>query len=215
MDEKILAEISEQLTVAYMSAGKKITGENVAVVAKSITDSIGFASVEEVRESFRRAKMVQDIPTQRTLAEALANHRAETYSQTSSLPLIENRDPRSAWLPKDQMARNVNMRVAIRNLCAAISEREYSEFCKCHLTRKKRRGDKDVVVLANPKAAHAFDRPKKAMLEDLYKKYWRMLPIARGYPKDAPLNHGLIPPTVPQFRVMLEHEAKVNGYTAA
>ena len=76
------------------------------------------------------------------------------------------------------------------------------------------RGDRDVVVLANPEAAHAFDGPKKRMLEDLYMKYWRMLPIAKGYPKDAPLNHGLTPPTVPQFRVMLEHEAKVNGYTA-
>ena len=54
MDEKILAEISEQLTVAYMQAGKKLTGENVAVVAKSIMDAIGFASVEDVRESFRR-----------------------------------------------------------------------------------------------------------------------------------------------------------------
>lgn len=215
MDEKILAEISEQLTVAYMQAGKKITGENVAVVAKSIMDSIGFASVEEVRESFRRAKMMQDIPTQRTLAEALANHRTETYSQTSSLPLIENRDPRAAWLPTDMKLRKNNMMTAIKNLSAAISDREYSEYCKVHLTRKEKRGDKEVPVYVNESAALAFDRPKKAMLEDLYKKYWRMLPIAKGYPADAPLNHGLIPPTVPQFRVMLEHEAKVNGYTAA
>lgn len=214
MDEKILAETSEQITVAYMQAGKKITGENVAVVAKSIMDSIGFASVEEVRESFRRAKMMQDIPTQRTLAEALANHRAETYSQTSSLPLIENRDQRAAWLPTDMRLRKNNMMTAIRNLSAAISDREYSEYCKVHLTRKEKRGDKEVPVYVNESAALAFDRPKKAMLEDLYKKYWRMLPIAKGYPADAPLNHGLIPPTVPQFRVMLEHEAKVNGYTA-
>jgi hypothetical protein len=214
MDEKILAEISEQITIAYMQAGKKITGENVAVVAKSIMDSIDFASVEEVRESFRRAKMMQDIPTQRTLAEALANHHAETYSQTSSLPLIENADPRSAWLPKDQMRRNINMMTAIKNLSAAISDREYYEYCKVHLTKKVRRGDKEVEVYANLEAALAFDRPKKKMLEDLYEKYWRMLPIAKGYPADAQLNHGLTPPTVPQFRVMLEHEAKVNGYTA-
>lgn len=214
MNEEILAAITEQLTVAYMQAGKKLTGENVAVVAKSLMDAVGFRSVNEVKDSFRRAKMVQDIPTQRTLAEALANHRAETYSQTSALPLIENADPRAAWLPKDQMARNVNMRVAIKNLCAAISDREYSDFCRCHATRKERRGDRDVVVLANPEAAHAFDRPKKELLEDLYMKYWRLLPVAKGYPADAPLNHGLIPPTVPQFRVMLEHEAKVNGYTA-
>ena len=214
MDEKILAEISEQITVAYMQAGKKLTGENVAVVAKSLMDAVGFRSVDEVKDSFRRAKMVQDIPTQRTLAEALANHRAETYSQTPSLPLIENADPRAAWLPKSQMRRNINMMTAIKNLSAAISDREFMEYCKVHVTKTERRGDKEVAVYANLEAALAFDRPKKAMLEDLYMKYWRMLPVANGYPADAPLNHGLIPPTVPQFRVMLEHEARVNGYTA-
>ena len=214
MDEKILAEISEQITVAYMQAGKKLTGENVAVVAKSLMDAVGFRSVDEVKDSFRRAKMVQDIPTQRTLAEALANHRAETYSQTPSLPLIENADPRAAWLPKSQMRRNINMMTAIKNLSAAISDREFMEYCKVHVTKTERRGDKEVAVYANLEAALAFDRPKKAMLEDLYMKYWRMLPVANGYPADAPLNHGLIPPTVPQFRVMLEHEVKVNGSTA-
>lgn len=211
MDEKILAEISEQLTVAYMQAGKKLTGENVAVVAKSIMDAIGFASVEEVRETFRRAKMVQDIPTQRTLAEALANHRAETYSQAPSLPLIENRDPRAAWLPKSQMLRNINMMTAIKNLSAAISDREYMEYCKVHITKKVRRGDKEVAVYANLEAALAFDRPKKAMLEYLYEKYWRLLPMAQGYPKDAPLNHGLIPPSVQNFKVMLAREERIKN----
>ena len=211
MDEKILAEISEQLTVAYMQAGKKLTGENVAVVAKSIMDAIGFASVEDVRESFRRAKMMQDIPTQRTLAEALANHRAETYSQAPSLPLIENRDPRAAWLPKSQMMRNINMMTAIKNLSAAISDREYMEYCKVHVTRTERRGDKVVAVYANLEAALAFDRPKKALLEDLYEKYWRLLPMAQGYPKDAPLNHGLIPPSVPNFKVMLAREERLKN----
>lgn len=211
MDEKILAEISEQLTVAYMQAGKKLTGENVAVVAKSIMDAIGFASVEEVRESFRRAKMVQDIPTQRTLAEALANHRAETYSQAPSLPLIENRDPRAAWLPKSQMMRNINMMTAIKNLSAAISDREYMEYCKVHVTKTERRGDKVVAVYANLEAALAFDRPKKAMLEYLYEKYWRLLPMAQGYPKDAQLNHGLTPPSVPNFKVMLAREERLKN----
>ena len=211
MDEKILAEISEQLTVAYMQAGKKLTGENVAVVAKSIMDAIGFASVEDVRESFRRAKMMQDIPTQRTLAEALANHRAETYSQAPSLPLIENRDPRAAWLPKSQMLRNINMMTAIKNLSAAISDREYMEYCKVHVTKTERRGDKVVAVYANLEAALAFDRPKKAMLEYLYEKYWRLLPMAQGYPKDAPLNHGLTPPSVPNFKVMLAREERIKN----
>lgn len=211
MDEKILAEISEQLTVAYMQAGKKLTGENVAVVAKSLMDAVGFRSVDEVKDSFRRAKMVSDIPTQRTLAEALANHRAETYSQTPSLPLIENRDPRAAWLPKDQMLRNINMMTAIKNLSAAISDREYMEYCKVHVTKKVRRCDNEVAVYANLEAALAFDRPKKAMLEDLYEKYWRLLPMAQGYPKDAPLNHGLTPPSVPNFKVMLAREERLKN----
>lgn len=207
MDEKILAAITEQLTVAYMQAGKKLTGENVAVVAKSLMDAVGFRSVDEVKDSFRRAKMVQDIPTQRTLAEALANHRAESYSQTSSLPLIENADPRAAWLPKSQMKRNINMMTAIKNLSAAISDREYMEYCKVHVTKTERRGDKEVAVYANLEAALAFDRPKKAMLEDLYMKYWRKCSCAAGYPANAPLNHGLTPPTVPEFKAMLHYES--------
>ena len=207
MEEKILAAITEQLTVAYMQAGKKLTGENVAVVAKSLMDAVGFRSVDEVKDSFRRAKMVQDIPTQRTLAEALANHRAETYSQTSALPLIENADPRAAWLPKSQMKRNINMMTAIKNLSAAISDREYMEYCKVHVTKTERRGDKEVAVYANLEAALAFDRPKKAMLEDLYMKYWRKCSCAAGYPANAPLNHGLTPPTVPEFRAMLHYES--------
>lgn len=207
MEEKILAAITEQLTVAYMQAGKKLTGENVAVVAKSLMDAVGFRSVDEVKDSFRRAKMVQDIPTQRTLAEALANHRAESYSQTSSLPLIENADPRAAWLPKSQMQRNINMMTAIKNLSAAISDREYMEYCKVHVTKTERRGDKEVAVYANLEAALAFDRPKKAMLEDLYMKYWRKCSCAAGYPANAPLNHGLTPPTVPEFKAMLHYES--------
>lgn len=211
MEEKILAAITEQLTVAYMQAGKKLTGENVAVVAKSLMDAVGFRSVDEVKDSFRRAKMMQDIPTQRTLAEALANHRAETYSQAPSLPLIENRDPRAAWLPKSQMMRNINMMTAIKNLSAAISDREYMEYCKVHVTKTERRGDKVVAVYSNLEAALAFDRPKKAMLEDLYEKYWRLLPMAQGYPKDAPLNHGLTPPSVPNFKVMLAREERLKN----
>ena len=207
MEEKILAAITEQLTVAYMQAGKKLTGENVAVVAKSLMYAVGFRSVDEVKDSFRRAKMVQDIPTQRTLAEALANHRAETYSQTSSLPLIEIADPRAAWLPKSQMKRNINMMTAIKNLSAAISDREYMEYCKVHVTKTERRGDKEVAVYANLEAALAFDRPKKAMLEDLYMKYWRKCSCAAGYPANAPLNHGLTPPTVPEFKAMLHYES--------
>lgn len=213
MNETIEA-IKKELTVCYIAAHKTVPSSAIDGIAAAVVDAVPSITAENAHDIFRRAVQVEAVPTIPTIVTAARNYHAETYSQKSSLPLIENSDPRAAWLPKDQMARNVNMRVAIKNLCAAISDREYSDFCKCHATRKERRGDRDVVVLANPEAAHAFDRPKKELLEDLYKKYWRLLPVAKGYPADAPLNHGLIPPTVPQFRVMLEHEAKVNGYTA-
>lgn len=213
MNETIEA-IKKELTVCYIAAHKTVPSSAIDGIAAAVMDAVPSITAENAHDIFRRAVQVEAVPTIPSLVTAAKNHLAESYTQVSALPLIENRDPRAAWLPSDMTARTVNMRVAIRNLCAAISEREYSEFCKCHLTRKERRGDKDVVVLANPEAAHAFDGPKKRMLEDLYTKYWRMLPIAKGYPKDAPLNHGLTPPTVPQFRIMLENEAKVNGYAA-
>ena len=211
MDEKILAEISEQLTVAYMQAGKKLTGENVAVVAKSIMDAIGFASVEDVRESFRRAKMMQDIPTQRTLAEALANHRAETFSQTSSLPLIENRDPRAAWLPESMTMKIINMNEAIKNYCAAVGDKMYFDYCRIHARTEENVGERRIIKWQNPDAVAKFDGPIKRYLHYLYGKYWRLLPIAQGYPKDAPLNHGLIPPSVPNFKVMLAREERIKN----
>ena len=210
-NEEIANAVVNELTLAYMQAGSKISTANAIDVAKSLCESLDFKDAVEVKAAFRRAKMVQDIPTQRTLAEALANHRAETFSQTSSLPLIENRDPRAAWLPTDMMLRKSNMMTAIRNLSAAISDAEYFEYCKVHLTRKEKRGDKEVSVYVNEAAALAFDRPKKDMLEYLYEKYWRLLPVAQGYPKDAPLNHGLTPPSVPNFKVMLAREERIKN----
>lgn len=214
MNETIEA-IKKELTVCYIAAHKTVPSSAIDGIAAAVVDAVPSITAENAHDIFRRAVQVEAVPTIPTIVTAARNYHAETYSQTSSLPLIENRDPRAAWLPTDMKLRKNNMMTAIKNLSAAISDREYSEYCKVHLTRKEKRGDKEVPVYVNESAALAFDRPKKAMLEDLYKKYWRLLPIAKGYPADAPLNHGLIPPTVPQFRVMLEHEAKVNGYTAA
>ena len=161
-NEEIANAVVNELTLAYMQAGSKIGTANALDVAKSLCESLDFKDAVEVKATFRRAKMMQDIPTQRTLADALANHRAETYSQMSSLPLIENRDPRAAWLPTDMKLRKNNMMTAIRNLSAAISDAEYFEYCKVHLTRKEKRGDKEVSVYVNEAAALAFDRQRAA-----------------------------------------------------
>ena len=122
-NEEIANAVVNELTLAYMQAGSKIGTANALDVAKSLCESLDFKDAVEVKATFRRAKMMQDIPTQRTLAEALANHRAETFSQTSSLPLIENRDPRAAWLPESMTMKIINMNEAIKNYCAAVSDK--------------------------------------------------------------------------------------------
>ena len=213
IDERTVKAIAAELSIAYMAAHRTVPESSLQVIAASIADAVPAITAENAHSVFRRAMQVEAIPTVPTLTDAAKNHMAENYTQTGA-PALEYKDTRAAWLPADYKRRCLNMMTSIRNLSAAISDREYSEYCKVPLTRKERRGDKEVPVYVNESAALAFDRPKKAMLEDLYRKYWRMLPVAKGYPADAPLNHGLIPPTVPQFRVMLEHEAKVNGYTA-
>lgn len=122
------------------------------------------------------------------------------------MPNEQTTDFRSAWLPKDPMKRYLNMMTAIRNLCAAISDSEYSEYCKSHLKKSEKNGDKEVPVYVNPEAAYAFDNPKKRMLVNLYRKYWRKCACAAGYPVGAPYNLGLVPPTVPEFKAMLYYE---------
>lgn len=78
--EAIEKLVAEQLTLAYVQAGKSIAKNTVVVVANSLADALGFSDENEVRETFRRAKDMADIPTQRVLKEALANHRAESIA---------------------------------------------------------------------------------------------------------------------------------------
>ena len=206
MNETIEA-IKKELTVCYIAAHKTVPSSAIDGIAAAVMDAVPSITAENAHDIFRRAVQVEAVPTIPTIVTAARNHHAETYSQTSSLPLIENRDPRAAWLPTDMKLRKNNMMTAIRNLSAAISDREYMEYCKVHVTKTERRGDKEVAVYANLEAALAFDRPKKKMLEDLYMKYWRKCSCAAGYPANAPLNHGLTPPTVPEFKAMLHYES--------
>lgn len=214
-NETIIAQIKDELTVCYEHIGRKAP-DSLPVVAASIQEAIGFESPEQVHVIFVKAKDIESIPTQKVLKECFRNYGEEVlkYRTATSHAAIGYDDPREAWLPKEDIRRRINLNMAIRNLCAAISDREYTEFCKANLTTTEKRGDKNVVVLVNRQKAMAFNGPKKDMLRRLYLIYWRMLPIAKGYPADAPLNLGLIPPTTQQFRIMLDHEAKVNGYAA-
>ncbi len=83
--------IAAELTLSYVQAGRHVSGDNVVVVSKSLKDALGFDSVEEVRDTFRRARNMEDIPTQRVLSEALRNHRAENIPQPKVEMIEDNR----------------------------------------------------------------------------------------------------------------------------
>lgn len=203
IDERTVNAIAAELSIAYMAAHRTVPESSLQVIAASIADAVPAITAENAHEVFRRAMQVEAIPTVPTLTDAAKNHMAESYPQTGATAL-EYKDPRGAWLPKTWVERCTNMMKAISNLCAAISDEEYMECCKAYL--KKKVGDHWEFV--NNDRRRNFEAPKKAMLQKLYCKYWRNLPIAQGFPANAMLNHGLTPPTVPEFREMLKMEAE-------
>lgn len=79
--------IAEQLTLAYIQAGRSIDGKTIVIVAQSLDDALDFSDENEVRAVFKKAKDMSDIPTQKTLKEALVNYRAE---HTAYIPRNDN-----------------------------------------------------------------------------------------------------------------------------
>lgn len=203
IDERTVNAIAAELSIAYMAAHRTVPESSLQVIAASIADAVPAITAENAHAVFKRAMQVEAIPTVPTLTDAVKNYMAESYPQTDS-PAIEYKDSRAAWLPKTEIERAKNQRTALRNLCAALGDKEYQEFCKSHLSKKV--GDHYEFV--DKARATAFAVPKKALMRELYKRYWRNLPIAQGFPEGAMLNDGLIPPTVPEFREMLRLEAE-------
>lgn len=84
-NDEIISAIIEELTISYIAMGRNVSKENALVVASSLQNALKFNDVDEVRDTFRRAKNIADIPTQRVLGEALTNHRAENTAYKSRL----------------------------------------------------------------------------------------------------------------------------------
>lgn len=74
--DKVVTAIHEQLALSYAQTGR-VVPTNVAIIAASLQDALQFNDAEEVHCTFRRARDMADIPTQRVLKEALTNHRRE------------------------------------------------------------------------------------------------------------------------------------------
>lgn len=201
-NEELAAAIVSELTLAYMQAGSHISADNALQVAKSYCEEMDFRDLTEVHEAFRRAKTVADIPTQRTLSEALKNCRAETLTPKTDAPAIEYRNPLEPWLPSDIMRKRINLITAMKNYCAAVSDTLYAEYCRVHVHTKVEGKWKFV----NPEKVKEFDAPIKRIIHDLYPKYWRKCSCAAGYPEDAKMNLGLSAPTVLEFKAMIYYE---------
>jgi hypothetical protein len=201
-NEELAAAIVSELTLAYMQAGSHISADNALQVAKSYCEEMDFRDLTEVHEAFRRAKTVADIPTQRTLSEALKNYRAETLTPKTGAPALEYKDPRAAWLPADLMRKRINLITAMKNYCAAVSDTLYAEYCRVHVHTKV----EDKWKFVNPEKVKEFDAPIKRIIHDLYPKYWRKCSCAAGYPEDAKMNLGLSAPTVLEFKAMIYYE---------
>ena len=134
-----------------------------------------------------------------------------TETEPANLAEPVARDPRSAWLPESMTMKIINMNEAIKNYCAAVGDKMYFDYCRVHVRTEESAGERRIIKWQNPDAVAKFDGPIKRYLHYLYGKYWRLLPMALGYPKEAPLELGLTPPRVPNFKVMLAREERIQN----
>lgn len=211
MNETITKAIQNELTLCYEAIGRKAP-ESAPFIAASIQEAVKFSNLQQVHECFKRTKDVESIPTQKSLKEAFKNYGEEWLKydgENQDAKALEFNDARAAWLPKETFKKKINLQNAIKNYCSAIGGSMYHEYCLAHATTEKKAGDRRVIEWANPDKANAFDRPIKEYLQYIYTKYWRALPIANGYPAEAKLNLGLIPPTPNEFTTMLKAEGVI------
>ena len=212
MTEDVTSYVQNELALCYESIGRKAS-DALPFVAASIQDAIHFETAEQVHEVFKRAKDIESIPTQKTLKECLKNYSEEVLKyvrRDTDAGQIEYKDRRSAWLPKNPLMQQVNLREAIKNYCIAVGGDMYARYCETHRTKFKYVDKKRVVEWENADAAEAFDRPIVEYLMYLYPKYWRGISMAKGFPEDGQLDLGLIPPRIEEFQTMLKAEGVIK-----
>lgn len=96
--DKILQAIHDELVLSYTQAGR-VVPTTVAIVAAALMDALKFSDVEEVHESFKKARMMADVPTQRVLNDALNNYRAEHRAymhKVSNAPRLSHQGSKQA-----------------------------------------------------------------------------------------------------------------------
>ncbi len=124
----------------------------------------------------------------------------------------ELRDPRAAWLPKEPLLQRINFHESAKRYCIAIdrlngNDKAYGEFRRAYAMTK----DGTRYVYVRPDAASAYDDMMRGTLTRLYERYWRLLPMAKGYPANKPVTLGLCPPSVAEYMEMFRRERKNAG----
>lgn len=93
MNYGIVNAIHQELTLSYTQAAR-VVPSTIDVVAASLADALDFSDVQEVHDTFKRARNMEDIPTQRVLKEALRNHRAENMPKAPAISYGTSEDTR-------------------------------------------------------------------------------------------------------------------------
>lgn len=94
MNFDIVNAVHQELTLSYTQAGR-VVPSTIDVVAASMADALGFSDVDEVHSVFRRARDLSDVPTQRTLKDALFAHREASVQKPVAIAYRE-------WLTRNQ-----------------------------------------------------------------------------------------------------------------
>ena len=101
MNFDIVNAVHQELTLSYTQAGR-VVPSTIDVVAASLADALDFSSVQEVHDTFKRARNMEDIPTQRVLKGIVATIREKQTSNRNAItwqPVItkEQYDYIYAW----------------------------------------------------------------------------------------------------------------------
>jgi hypothetical protein len=101
-------------------------------------------------------------------------------------------NPCRTWLPDEPIKKAINCNEAVKNYTIACGGNAYFNLCTARSN--------------GPEYYRTYTLPIKKAIYRLYKKYWRMLPIAKLYPRNGEISLALIPATVDNFRKMFEYE---------
>lgn len=214
-NNEIIAQIKNELTVCYEHIGRKAP-ESLPIIAASLQEAIGFSDPEQVHRIFVKAKDIESIPTQKTLKEYLRNYGEEFLKYqsgaTADAVAIEYTDPRAAWLPKETLLQKINFHESAKRYCIAIdrlngNDKAYGEFRRAYAMTK----DGSRYVYVHPDAARAYDEMMRGTLTRIYERFWRLLPMAKGYPANMPVTLGVCPPSVAEYMEMFRRERKNAG----